>query len=75
MVKAFLKMEKLTEKKVDTEKLKKEELIKKLENIENLRSGITDAENWHMDADDLLLEYINDKDIEKAFNNVKRWYA
>ena len=35
----------------------------------------TDVEAVHAEADELLLNYINDSEIEKAFENVPRWYA
>ena len=34
-----------------------------------------DNEEGHLKADQLLLEFINDKDIEKAFDNIDKWYA
>lgn len=34
-----------------------------------------DTEKAHSDADDALLEYINDPEITKAFNSVEKWYA
>jgi hypothetical protein len=49
----------------------KEELIKKLSVI----NETMDKEIGHGLADDLLLEYINDEEISKAFNDVEKWYA
>ncbi len=49
----------------------KEELLKKLRECEN--NG--DTEVAHSDADDLLIGYINDKDITDAYENVSKWYA
>lgn len=34
-----------------------------------------DCESNHIDADNLLLEYINDKDITDAFEQIKKWYS
>lgn len=34
-----------------------------------------DHELAHIEADEALLQYINDKDIEKAFEEVPRWYS
>ena len=48
----------------------KEELIKKLRDC---NSG--DIEIDHGTADDLLIEYIDDKDITDAYNEVHKWYA
>ena len=58
----------------------KEELIQKLNEISTRKCVImgietVDKEYNHIDADNLLLEYINDTDVTKAFNNIKKWYA
>jgi hypothetical protein len=34
-----------------------------------------DKERAHGNADDALLEYINDPDITKAYNAFEKWYA
>lgn len=34
-----------------------------------------DPEVAHSEADDLLLAYINEPDVEAAFNDVEKWYA
>ena len=34
-----------------------------------------DTESIHMEADAALLDYINDKDITKAFHAIYKWYA
>lgn len=55
----------------------KEELIEKLNAI-NGKRGVErfyDNENGHIEADELLLEYIADKDITDAFEAVEKWYA
>jgi len=49
----------------------KEELIAKLK--ECAANG--DLEVAHWDADQLLLEYINDQDITEAYRDVGKWYA
>lgn len=48
----------------------KEELIKKLEECKKL-----DTEGGHIEADDLLLEYIDDDEVRKVFNEISKWYA
>ena len=56
----------------------KEELIRRLEDVEtthNEDGSIRDAGDWHADADHLLLEYINDKSVTEAFNDITKWYA
>lgn len=54
-------------------KLTKEKLIKKLSELEEKHEG--EKESIHIAADDLLLEYINDKEIADAFNAIEKWYA
>jgi hypothetical protein len=49
----------------------KQALIKKLKVLQE--NG--DTENDHIDADDLLIEYINDKEIEEAYEAIDKWYA
>lgn len=51
--------------------MNKEELIKKLKELQ----GGGDTEMQHIEADDLLLDYINDKDITEEFCKIKKWYA
>lgn len=50
--------------------------------IEELRSqlaeladGGMDKEGDHIDADKLLLKYINDKTVTRYFKKIKKWYA
>jgi len=35
----------------------------------------TDRECRHSDMDELLLEYINDEEVTKIFNETEKWYA
>ena len=35
----------------------------------------SDPEVAHNEADDLLLEFINDKRVTQAYNRITRWYA
>lgn len=49
----------------------KDELLKKLE---DLRAS-NDPEVAHYEADQALLEYIGDDDIEKTYDKIKKWYA
>ena len=55
----------------------KEELIAALKAIEGKldREAFYDWENGHREADDLLIQFINDKDIAIAFDAVGKWYA
>lgn len=48
-----------------------EELIKKLQ----AECHTDDYEKNHIKADDLLLEFINDERVTKAFNDIEMWYA
>lgn len=56
--------------------MNKKELIKRLKKECNLgwKDG-KDAEDNHIHADDLLLEYINDEEVTKAFEEIERWYS
>lgn len=50
----------------------KEELIAKLTAI---AAGVLDIESGHIEADKLLLEYIDDREVNEAFDSVEKWYA
>ena len=64
--------EELSRKNKETAKnINKEELIKKLKKLNNNNN----QEENHIKADQLLLKYIGDKDIEDAFNKIDKWYA
>ena len=51
----------------------KEKLINELKKLS--RNVDRDFEVTHWKADELLIKYINDKDIKKAFDNVGKWYS
>ena len=51
----------------------KEKLINELKKLSSNVNN--DFEMTHWKADELLIKYINDKDIKKAFDNVGKWYA
>lgn len=56
----------------------KEQLILELKEIPkkyNSNKSSYDGETAHIEADELLLRYINDKEITEAFNNIEKWYA
>ena len=51
--------------------MNKKELITKLKELaEDL-----DCEYAHVEADNLLIEYINDKEIKEAFDKVCKWFV
>lgn len=50
--------------------MNKEELIAKLKDCYT-----DDTETGHVRADKALLEYINDQEITKLFNDMDKWYA
>ena len=50
--------------------MEKKELIRKLK-----KTGGDDTETSHLKADELLLEFIDDKEIEETYNNIPKWYA
>lgn len=51
--------------------MKKEELIEKLK----AQQVQGDTEIRHVNADDLLIEYINDQEIKNAYDAIYKWYA
>lgn len=48
----------------------KQELIDKLKEFAKAET----PEYKHAEADDLLLEYINDPEITEAFDSIDKWY-
>lgn len=53
--------------------MEKEVLLKELKSLS--RSQCSDYEITHSRADKLLIQYINDKEIEEAYNDVGKWYS
>jgi len=55
----------------------REELMTKEELLEALKALIPDSptEEAHMEADALLLKYINDLEITAAYDALEKWYA
>lgn len=51
--------------------LKKQQLLKKLKTLQTRY----DTEANHAEADKLLLDFIDDKKITEAFNDIQKWYA
>ena len=49
----------------------KEKLLMQLEQL----SKSDDTETAHADADNLILNYLNDEEIKKAYEKIKKWYA
>lgn len=50
--------------------------MNKAELIAKLRECVEwDEETAHLHADSALLEFIGDKEITRAFDNIKKWYA
>lgn len=52
--------------------MNKEELIKRLKYIKET-SGDTEADHIHVDK--ALTDFINDKEVTEAFNDIDKWYA
>lgn len=50
-----------------------QELRAELKAIEARES--CDPEKDHNDADNLLLKYINDDEVDRLFNSIEMWYA
>lgn len=51
----------------------KEELLERLRAIKAASIGA--SEEGHIEADDLLVEYINDPEIKAAYEAIGKWYA
>jgi len=51
----------------------KDELLTQLRHLATMDEG--DIETNHMEADDLLLKYINDAEITQAYEAIYKWYA
>ncbi len=51
--------------------MSREELLKILKDCQ----GSGDKESAHSEADDALLDYINDPEIKAAFDAIDKWYA
>lgn len=49
------------------------ELIEELKKIK--QKDTDDLEENHIDADNLLLRFINNKEVSRAYNSIKKWYA
>jgi len=54
-------------------KMSKQELVKALKAIVERKSG--DPETDHIEADELLLEYIDNEEVKEAFGAIEMWYA
>ena len=46
-----------------------------LEKLKELVGDCGDVDATHAEADELLLQYINDPEIEKVFEEVPKWYC
>lgn len=57
--------------KNETEGISKDDLLKELRELKSLG----DVEEAHVEADELVLKYINDKEIEEAYEGVPKWYS
>ena len=61
--------------------MEKKELIEKLKSINiKVSKGIDknrlyDLENAHREADDLIIEFINDKEIKEVYDSIDKWFA
>lgn len=53
-------------------KISREGLLKVLKELSEIKH---DPEVAHSEADEAILRYINDPEIEKAFEEVPKWYA
>ncbi|MDD4888360.1 MAG: hypothetical protein PHU85_00390 [Phycisphaerae bacterium] len=53
--------------------MSRDELLKKLQDLQEVAA--VDCERAHKEADDALLEYVNDAEISAAFELIEKWYA
>lgn len=51
-------------------KISRDKLLERLVDLQE-----TDPETGHIEADEALMEYINDKEIEEAFEKLEKWYS
>jgi hypothetical protein len=58
-----------------TEGITKEELLKILQEPVKYEDGEIDTETTHKNADEALLDFINDEEIREAFVAVDKWYS
>ena len=52
----------------------KYELLQRLKEIDKTSGEDWDFEKAHVQADNALLEYINDTAIKEAFDAIEKWY-
>jgi hypothetical protein len=48
---------------------------KLLEDLRKLQDKELDGEYTHLQADELLLNFIRDEEIREAYSKIVRWYA
>jgi hypothetical protein len=57
--------------KINPKPMKIEELRRKLRDL----AHDDDSETAHGKADSLLIRYINDREVKKAYGEIEKWYA
>lgn len=63
-------------KNKETKKEKRDRILKQLKYIKNGQiEGRHDSEHDHAEADDLLLELIDDPEIKEAYESIDMWYG
>lgn len=55
--------------------MKIEELIERLLKIKDKQEDDMDCSDDHMEADHLLLEYIDNEEVSEAFESIEKWYS
>lgn len=61
-------------------KMTRDELLVELRRLVDIQTNPSqrrggDQETDHLDADDALIEYIDDPEIAEAYGNIGKWYA
>ena len=55
---------------------KSKKINKLIEDLKRINKEYrSDPEEAHCKADDALLNYINDKDVNDAYGEIEKWYA
>lgn len=59
--------------KIGTDPQRRAGLIQQLKEL--VDRSVNDSEEAHVEADDLLLEFINDEEISEIYGRIKKYYA
>jgi len=57
----------------DRQRITREEALERLRRIAARDDG--DPEDWHVDADNVLLDLIGDAEVAEAWRAIEKWFA